>query len=129
MEEIEPTNSNHHARYTRLPLAVASVSIIGLISLVVSSDPGHGGPIVILFFLLLTFIACLSLVAVLIQLLVGLFGKKLFSWVRILYTSVAISSGVLFLIGLQTLKQLQLVDIVLVVVFEVMLNFYLFRRF
>lgn len=43
--------------YKRVPLTGLVVSVFGLIILVVSQDPGQGGPVVIMPFLALLFVA------------------------------------------------------------------------
>lgn len=105
------------------------VSTFGLLFILTTRDPGSGGPVLIILFLLLLFIALCSGTILFIEYILKFLGAKSFSWVRLLYTSVALVSGLVFLVGLQTLRQLQLVDIILVLVFELVLNFYLLRRF
>ncbi len=115
--------------YKRVPLTGLVVSVFGLIILVVSQDPGQGGPVVIMPFLALLFVAYFCSVSLVLQFISSLVSSFNFSWVRLLYTSVAIAGGMIFLTGLQTLRQLQLVDVILVILFELMLNFYILRRF
>ncbi len=125
--EISPVTQK--IAYLKMPTIAAVISLIGVVILTVTNNPGSGGPVVILLFLLLVFLGSLSIVVIVLQLLVRFIGKAEISLVRLLYTSVAAASGIVFLIGLQTLRQLQLVDVILVVFFEVLLNFYLLRRF
>lgn len=102
----------------------------GLITLVIfSRNPGQGGPFIILAFLFLVFLFVFLLSLIIVR-AVGLRTKNgSFSRVRILYVSVAVAAGAVFLVGLQTLRQLQLIDLILVLIFEILLNFYLLRRF
>lgn len=97
--------------------------------LITTKDPGQGGPLVVLLFLLLVFLLLLLGSVAVLTVVARKTKAGNLSWLRLLYTSVAIAAGAVFLVGLQTLRQLQVIDIVLVVVFEVLLNFYLLRRF
>jgi uncharacterized membrane protein len=78
--------------------------------------------------LLLTFLLALLSSITVLRLIEQKLSKK-FSWLRVLYTGVALAAGIVFLIGLKTLRQLQAIDVALVLVFEFLLNFYLLRRF
>jgi hypothetical protein len=112
------------------PIWGALISIAALLWLLVTSDPGQGGPRLVLAFLAAVFVLLLSCFFLLIQ-MVGylLRSGNQRSWYRILYSATVLSFGVVFLLGLQTLGQLRLIDVVLVAVFEVVLNFYILRRF
>jgi hypothetical protein len=111
-----------------VPAAFLAVIIASTMFIVLTKDPGSGGPLIILSFLLLIFLALLTSTVIAIRIIERKSAQK-FSWLRILYTGVAIAAGGVFLIGLKTLRQLQAIDIALVVVFELLLNFYLLRRF
>jgi len=113
-----------------VPIWGALISIAALLWLLVTSDPGQGGPRLVLAFLAAVFVLLLSCFFLLIQ-MVGylLRSGNQRSWYRILYSATVLSFGVVFLLGLQTLGQLRLIDVVLVAVFEVVLNFYILRRF
>ena len=115
--------------YLKPLLLVLISSLIALIFVVTTKDPGSGGPAMILFFLFWVFLTFLSAWALILQGGVQLLQFRQFSWVRLLYTSVSLAVGSVFLVGLQTLGQLQLIDVILVVIFELVLNFYLLRRF
>lgn len=127
-EETNVTGSAHRTSGT-LPLGFLLFTSILLIGILVSQDPSGGGPMLILVFLSVLFIWLLSVVWIFIHFLSTKVGGDKLSSVRRLYTSVAIATGLIFLVGLQTLRQLQVADIVLVLVFELLLNFYLLRRF
>ncbi len=129
-EESEDTLAHEPRSAATTRLFIAGILIvIGALSLIVfTKDPGQGGPLVVLSFLLLVFLLVLLLSITMLRLLEKNLSKK-FSWLRVLYTGVAIAAGVVFLIGLKTLRQLQAIDVALVVVFEFLLNFYLLRRF
>jgi hypothetical protein len=104
-------------------------STISILVIILSKNPGEGGPVLILAFLLVLFIWLFSLISVVYRLVIRILSLKKPSAVRELYTGVSLSAGLVFLVGLQTLSQLQLADVVLVGVFELLLNFYLLRRF
>lgn len=106
----------------------STISTLGLIFAVLLLNPGRG-PITILLFLALLFLAVLSIASLLIQLIGTRILNKQYSMIRTLYTAVLIASGVVFLVGLQTLGQLQIIDVILVIIFEALLNFYIIRRF
>ena len=111
---------------TRILLGSLSAAVLGLLLVTTTKSPGEGGPVAIMLFLLGIFMCALTLIAVVLRFV----GKRFaMSGVRVLYTSVSLASGIVFLVGLQTLRQLQAVDLVLVLVFELLLNFYLLRRF
>lgn len=111
------------------PLLALVLNIFLLMLLTVLKNPNDGGPVVVMSFLLLLFGLYFTLSVIILLLIDQFTNKARFSWQRILYTATAVSSGLIFLTGLKTLRQLQLVDVLLVVVFEVVLNFYLLRRF
>ena len=113
----------------KLPALTAGISGLVLMMIAITKDPSSGGPLLILLFLATAFVWVLSLSCVLLQFIFNFFLKRNISLVRHLYTSVALSAGFVFLIGLRTLGQLQLADVILMVVFQALLNFYLLRRF
>jgi|GEM_PF-6239879 len=125
----EPTKIPSKLKTMRLPSYALGISLLTLLFVITTKDPGGGGPIMILFFLFWVFLACLSLWALILQGITHVFALQEFSWMRLLYTSVALAAGSVFLVGLQTLRQLQLIDLILLGVFELVLNFYLLRRF
>lgn len=112
----------------RLPIIGSLLSFIGLFVYGASQHPGRGGPVVILGFLLLVFVAFTSLSALGLQLIARIFKIK-FTPIRLAYTAILLGLGIVFLVGLQTLHQLQVIDVILLVLFEVLLNFYVLRRF
>lgn len=97
--------------------------------LLMTQNPGEGGPVVILSFLLLLFLGAFSVLSIGVQVVARTLRITHFSWVRRLYTSISLAGGIVLLVGLQTLRQLQIADIVLITLFELTLNFYLLRRF
>ncbi len=125
-KDIEILKESESTTVTKLLAASVVGSIMGLLIIITTKSPGQGGPIVVMLFLLFIFMCTLSFTVSMLRFI----GRKLgMSGVRILYTSVAIAAGAVFLVGLQTLRQLQVVDLVLILVFELLLNFYLLRRF
>jgi hypothetical protein len=121
---------NRKLHLARLPLWSGFISLTGLIWLLLTSDPGVGGPRLVLVFLATVFILLLSCFSILIQIVSHLIisGSRQ-SWYRILYSATVLSFGVVFLLGLQTLGQLRIIDVILVTLFELVLNFYILRRF
>lgn len=122
---VQSPRSKFHLGTLGLVLAVVLLLIFFIL---ITQSPGSGGPLIVLVLLSLLF------VFLFIALVLGLnVLKRLrpgsFSAPRILYASVSIAAGAVFLIGLQTLSQLQPVDVMLVIAFELLLNFYLLRRF
>lgn len=113
----------------KLPAFTAGISGLVLVIIVITKDPSSGGPSLILLFLATAFVWILYLSWLLLRFVFSFFLKRNISLVRHLYTSVALSAGLVFLIGLRTLGQLQLADVILMVVFQALLNFYLLRRF
>jgi hypothetical protein len=112
----------------KIPLVGAGIGLIGVLFTLTTLTPSSG-PMTILLFLALVFLVFLALAAVSVQIIGHTILKRHYSWPRVLYTAVLISAGGIFLVGLQTLGQLQAIDVVLVIVFEALLNFYIFRRF
>lgn len=108
-------------------VSVFSLCILALVSLGALTNPQQGGPFVILLMQLLLF-----LVTVL-----GVYGATLMAnryiGIRIarsraMICAIATGVGVVLLVGLQTLNQLNLVDILLVILLEAGVMFYVFRR-
>lgn len=129
-EEITHESSDKKpAVFSPLIIVALGVAFVLLLLVVMTQNPGSGGPLVILLFLSLVFLLLFLMVTLLIRLLNRLVSGTAFSPTRTLYTSIAVATGLVYMIGLRTLGQLQVIDVVLVVVFELVLNFYLLRRF
>lgn len=105
------------------------IALVAVTALVATQRPSQGGPVVILGFLLLIFTVLLCLIGLFIEILARWFGALRFSRVKFFYVCLTWAVGGVLLIGLQTLKQLQLLDVALVIAFELVLNFYILRRF
>lgn len=92
------------------------------------TNPTTGGPFILIAFLILVFLTSFSIFYTTLG-----YAKKraLFTSSRtaIYYTSIIVASGVVFLVGLQSLRQLQYVDLILVSCFQVLTLFYVHRRF
>lgn len=128
MQEDTVVTTEESPSKSKLALVFFLIISLLLLFIVLTQDPTRGGPVLILTFLGMLFIW----LATSLWLILGLLArsiKKETSTVRRLYTSLALATGLIFLVGLQTLGQLQLADIILVAVFELLLNFYLLRRF
>lgn len=133
MEHIsEPTDKPviPTVRWTSKSLmSLLLVSSGSLLTVVLTRQPGSGGPITILLFLSLLFLVSFCLMLYILRFIYRLIGKTTLSTPRLFYSAVLFSTGLIFLIGLQTLRQLQIIDIVLITLFEMILGFYLLRRF
>ncbi len=115
--------------YGGLPFKGLVVSSLILAIIVATKNPVSGGPRVIILFLSVLFLVLVNIFALLLQTIWMFYSKQDYSWSRLLYCAVTLAIGVVFLIGLQTLNQLRVVDAVLVVAFEVVVQFYIIRRF
>ncbi|MBP9738202.1 hypothetical protein KBD20_00775 [Candidatus Saccharibacteria bacterium] len=108
-----------------LPLLLTSSVIILLL---VTSRPTEGGPIIVLGMLALVFLLFVQVLSLGLGVVAPMFGFSL-SPSRVFLLSVILSVGGVFLVGLQTLNQLSVTDVILVILLEVMANFYIARRF
>lgn len=127
-EDSRPKESR--LKFTKTPIWGLSISCVFLIWLIVTTNPGAGGPKIVIFFLSIFFLFTLCLVSILLQLIWSFIGiKSDYSWYRLLYSSTLFAFGMVFLLGLQTLSQLRLIDVILVLMFEAVVNFYILRRF
>lgn len=115
--------------YRKTPFVVAFLSLFGIAVVLTNTNPGEGGPMTILLFLALLFTLLVACSHVVMESAAKILKLKEFSNIRLLYTSIVIALGCVFLVGLQTLRQLQPVDVALTAVLEIVLNFYLLRRF
>lgn len=105
------------------------VSLIGLIILVLSTNPNEGGPAVVLLFLGLNFLLTFSFAVIGMKHIPSRFLKGItLTSVSKYYSGLVLASGWVFLLGLQTIRQLQMIDIALIICFELLVNFYIFRR-
>lgn len=112
--------------YSRLVLLML-LSILAFIA--IGTNPVSGGPIAILSFLFLLLALIFMLFFILAHWSARVFFKTKISSYKLLYMTFSLAIGAVFLIGLQTLQQLRLVDVLLVLLFEFLLNFYFLRRF
>lgn len=113
----------------KVALVALVATLIGVAWIVINKNPSTDGPTVILTFLGLCFLFFMSCITLTLTILERNFKRFKYSALRIFYTSILWALGCVFLLGLQTLRQLQLFDVVLVIVFELLINFYLLRRF
>lgn len=114
--------------YLRHHLGIFFVLITSLVGLMVSRRP-EDGPLFVILVLALIFFTAMTVSSLALRVFSSYFKAAALSGVRILYTSLVIAVGLIYLIGLRTIGQLQVIDVALVVVFELLLNFYLLRRF
>ncbi len=104
------------------------VTILAVILLVFSTNPTAGGPRIVLLFLVLMFTLVLQSVAIIIRLVHSLLARSIQPSL-VMAISVLTAFSAVFLIGLATLNQVSLVDFVLVGLLQVLLLFYVNRRF
>ena len=118
-----------YRRIKNLRLLASAPIVVVLVFLLVSTDPFEAGPTTVLVFLSLVFILTFNIV------------YPMLGWARLAegfnfapsktaayYSGIIDSAGVIFLVGLKTLAQLQLADVLLVACFEILANFYVLRR-
>ena len=129
---IKDLDSIELRKRTYASLCLRGLMISGLLGTIMltSTNPVIGGPKVILVFLSIVFIFLFCLYCLLIQIIIRIagYGTRALD-TRLIYCSIILAIGSIFLIGLQTLGQLGLADIVLVSTFVAILMFYIIRRF
>lgn len=129
--DIEATGSpsnRWHKKLLKLSTVSSVISLLGLVFVGLTKNP-NGGPITILSFLLLVFVFSVSVASLVIQAFSATIRKQPVRVYKLFYSAFLVGLGIVFLTGLQTLRQLQPVDIILVLLFELLLNFYFLRRF
>ena len=130
IDKDEEALSRARPKYLMAPTLGLICSSFFLIWLTITTNPSVGGPKLIIFFLSVVFLFTLCLFSITIQLILQFIGKNNgHSWHRLLYSSIIFAFGIVFLLGLQSLNQLRLIDVILVFLFEVVVNFYVLRRF
>ncbi len=112
----------------KIPLWLLILSTIFMLIIIIVANP-NTGPIAVVLFLLTTLVLFASVAAFALQASLSVLGSQNFTSVKLFYASVLLAVGLTFLIGLRTLNQLQLIDIVLVFTLEIIALFYLNRRF
>ncbi len=127
-EDSAKAASKWHQKTVRLSIIYLLFGLLGLLFITLTKSP-NGGPVTILSFLLLAFVFSMSLATLVIQAASAVLFKRPVAVYKLLYSAFLIGLGIVFLTGLQTLRQLQPVDIILVLLFEILLNFYFLRRF
>jgi hypothetical protein len=109
--------------------ALLLLSLGATVAMLVFSDPFKGGPMTIIVFLAILFLCIFSLSMLILRYATKFLpGGVTPTRSSRYYSSISISTGAVFLLGLQTIGQLELIDILLVVCFELLINFYIFRR-
>lgn len=126
--DVSHSTKPHRKRLiSSLAMTAPAAFLVAVIT--VAANPNEGGPIVVLLFLLAIFLFLFSFLFTAARLIVQIFSISKFSLYKLIYVALSLAIGTVFLIGLQTLQQLRLIDVVLVGVFELLLNFYIVRRF
>ena len=127
-KKSEDTPSKNRSSFVLLTVS-SVLSLLGMTVLVVLASPVSGGPVTIFLFLLLLLLFVFSLVLLVFKFLLHSASNVRISTSSYYYIAFSVALGAIFLVGLQTLQQLRLIDIILVLIFEVLINFYLPRRF
>jgi len=111
------------------PLLVGSAVVLAvlLVGMLNFMSPMTVGPNGILLFFLLAYLFSVVAALVLLKTWRLVFRKK-FSAVKAMYLATTIAFAPVMLMALNTLNQLQVIDVVLVMVFECLALFYIFRR-
>lgn len=97
-------------------------------AIILSTTSPNGGPVYILIFWLMLFLLLLSFVYATLFIIKRSLYKKI-STRSHLYLSINFSLGLIMVLGLKSLGQLDLIDLILVASFEFISNFYILRRF
>ncbi len=107
-----------------------AVTLLLIAGLVLYTDPFEGGPLVVISFLVLLFALFFQLTMFITHLVArnGVVGRYRLTRLTRYYSSLLIASGGVYLVGLLTIAQLQLIDLILVISFELIANFYVYRR-
>ena len=113
----------------RMLPAVFVVLFLSLLITVILTNPYNAGPALVLFFLILVFTFSFVLTLILQNFAVNFKVLSISdSSVARYYSGLVVATGVTYLVAIQTVGQLQSVDLVLVIIFELMANFYIHRR-
>lgn len=109
----------------RLIIAASSIVMLGIF---LFTHPFQDGPIVILSLLVAVFVFTLGLTMEVLKQITTKMPEQSTTSLGKTYTSISIATGVVCLIGLHTIGQLQLIDVILVIILQVLINFYIYRR-
>ncbi len=127
-EKSEEALNKNRSSFVLLTVSLV-LSLVSMTVVVVLTSPVSGGPVTIFFFLSLLLLFIFSLVLLVFRFLPQRVRNVSISSSSYYYIAFSVALGAIFLVGLQTLQQLRLIDIILVLIFEVLINFYLARRF
>lgn len=110
-------------------LAIFGILSAGLVltTILLFTSP-EDGPTTIVAALICLFVLSLSIINTAIIQFVRLVGRADLKQVQSFYLSLLVSTGVVFIVGLQTLGQLEISDVILTAVFVLILGFYILRR-
>lgn len=113
----------------KYPMIGLLLSFTALTALILMTSPVDGGPVIIVAFLTLAFLSLYTGVLTVLSLLPRrLFGGLLLTTVSKHYIGLVVSAGGAYVLGLLTIGQLQLLDVLLVMLFEAITVFYILRR-
>jgi len=105
------------------------VGALAALMIVLFFNPYSGGPVVVVTFLAAIFALLFSATAKGIRKILSIERiHYTLSTAGLYYASLVVAIGSIFLLGLSTIGQLQMTDVLLVLVFEILANFYILRR-
>ena len=126
IEEVAPPDSK--PSINRLHLLTLGVTPLLIMAVTLTTRPSSGGPVVVLLLLALMFVLLLNITYLCIKFVGAAFRLK-YTVYHSLLISVCVVVGLILMLGLQTLGQLDVVDVLLIVFLEILLLFYITRRF
>jgi hypothetical protein len=122
---IEVNESNR--KPSKKPWLMVLISFVGLVIIASSTSP-KGGPINILIFWLVIFLLLSSSIYGVLGLVKKAILKTLSAKAR-MYISINFTLSIILILGLRSLGQLDFTDLILIISFELISNFYILRRF
>lgn len=124
----ESTTLDSKSSISRVQVVALGLTPLIITALILTTKPSSGGPVVVLLVLALMFLLLLNITYLCIKFLGASFRLR-FTVYHSLLIAVCIVVGLILMIGLQTLGQLGVVDVLLIVFLEILLLFYITRRF
>lgn len=108
-------------------LSLVSTPLI-IAAIILTTKPSSGGPVIVLLVLALLFVLLLNIAYHCIKFVGAAFRLK-YTVYHSLLIAVCVVVGLILILGLQTLGQLGVVDVLLILFLEILLLFYITRRF
>jgi hypothetical protein len=110
-----------------LLFATAAILVAALVALMNFFNPSDVGPNGLLLFFTLLYGLCFVVMILLLKVCRVVFRRKIHS-IKLLYLASIIAFAPVMLLALNTLNQLETLDVALVVIFEALALFYVIRR-